>query len=84
MCETIPLLTGKPSLFTKNRSNFVDIVTSPGIIPQINNAKSINDNTTVARNPFQENSLFLKYQIRNMAGNVSRFSRWTPIESPIR
>jgi hypothetical protein len=56
----MPLFAGSPSEFTKNQSNFEEIVTTPGIIPYISNARRTMDVVKETINPFQENSNFLK------------------------
>src|ERR1035437_8316838 len=58
--KTIPLFAGRPRVFTKNQSNFEAIVTTPGIIPYIRRDRSIIEITNEIKNPFQENSNFLK------------------------
>jgi hypothetical protein len=60
MWKIIPLFEGRPRVFTKNQSNFEEMVTTPGIIPYINNDKSTIEVTNEIENPFQENSNFLK------------------------
>jgi hypothetical protein len=58
--KIIPLFIGSPRVFTKNQSNFDEIVTTPGIIPYINNARSIIETDKENKKPFRENSNFLK------------------------
>jgi hypothetical protein len=58
--KTIPLFEGRPRVFMKNQSNFEEMVTTPGIIPYINNDKSTIEVTNEIENPFQENLNFLK------------------------
>jgi hypothetical protein len=58
--KIIPLLGGSPRLFTKNRSSFDEIVTTPGIIPYISKASRRTDIPREIRNPFHEKSYFLK------------------------
>ena len=58
--KSIPLFDGRPSVFTKNQSNFEEMVTTPGIIPYINNERSMMDVANEIENPFHENSNFLK------------------------
>jgi hypothetical protein len=58
--KTIPEFGGIPSVLTKKRSNFEEMVTTPGIIPYISNARSTIEVTSDIANPFHENSNFLK------------------------
>ena len=59
-CIIIPLFAGNPREFTKNQSNFVEIVTIPGIIPYISNASNTIEVARDITKPFHENSYFLK------------------------
>jgi hypothetical protein len=58
--KTIPLFAGRPRVFTKNQSNFEEMVTTPGIIPYINSDRRIIEVANEIKNPFHENSNFLK------------------------
>ena len=54
------ILAGKPRVLTKNRSNFEEIITTPGIIPYNSRARSITEVANDINNPFHEKSNFLK------------------------
>jgi hypothetical protein len=58
--KIMPLLAGSPNEFTKNQSNFEDIVTKPGMMPYISKARSTMDVVKETAKPRQENSNFLK------------------------
>jgi len=58
--KIIPLFAGSLSEFTKNQSNFEEMVTTPGIMPYISNARSTIEVVKETAKPFHENSNFLK------------------------
>jgi hypothetical protein len=55
-----PLNTGRPRTFTKKRSNFEEIMTTPGLMPYIRRARIIRELAIAVKKPFQENLNFLK------------------------
>ena len=55
----MPLFEGIPRTLTKNRSNREEILTTPGIIPYISNARNVMEAARETMNPFHENSYFL-------------------------
>ena len=79
----IPLLNGRPSLLTKKSSNPEVTLTMPGMMPYMITTSSSTETPIEAANPFHENSYLRKYQMKTIAGIASRFSRCTPMESPI-
>ena len=56
----IPVLCGSLRVLTKKRSKRLDILTNPGISPQIRSASRTNDSIRHRIKLFQENSCFLK------------------------